>query len=107
MLSCLTVMEASASRWRGRDRQAVLGGLLPQGLVLALEGVYPLGELLYPVVGAVELLVLLQLALQPLDVLLGPRPDGALGLTVVGSLARELGGCQGGNTARSWKWHKR
>lgn len=62
----------------------------PQPLQLALQGLVPLEQVLHRVVAVVFALELLQLALESLNVLLRPRPDGTLGLTVICSLAGKL-----------------
>lgn len=81
--------------------------MFPQVFVLVLKSLDAFGELLYPVVGAVQLLVLLQLALQPLNMLLSPCSDGTLSLTIVGPLPCELCRRQGGNAACACSMRKR
>lgn len=64
---------------------------------LLLENPVPLEKLLYGLVAVALVLEFRDLLLQPLDVLLGPSPNGPLSLPVVGPLAGKLRRRQGGH----------
>lgn len=74
--------------WRRRHGGAHVGVLEPAHLVL--ESAVAAQELLHRLVAALVAAELVELALQTLNVFLCAGADGALGLAVVGPLARQL-----------------
>ena len=75
---------------------------LAEALELLLEHLVAEEELLDGLIALPLTPELVELGLQALNVLLGPRPDGPLGLPVVGPLAGELGWCQGRDAASAY-----
>lgn len=62
----------------------------PEFLELRLESLVPLDQVLDGLVAVVLALELVQLALESLNVLLRPCPDGTLGLTIICPLPGQL-----------------
>lgn len=87
---------------RGKRWVAGHGLALPQSSDLLLQLAVPADQSLDGLISAAAALDLLELALQPLDVLLGARPDSSLGLAVVGAFAGQLRRGQGEDAAHAW-----
>lgn len=75
---------------------------LPQPAQLVIEGLVSPQELLHDAVAALLAPELLDLPLEVLDVLLRARPDGPLGLPVVGALPRKLRRSERGYAPGAW-----
>lgn len=72
---------------------------IPEGLELLLEHLVAAQQFLDGLVAGVHGAQLLELCLETLNVILGTGADGALGLSVVSSLAGELGSCESRDAA--------